>query len=566
MRDYPEYPGNNEDNVGSCQKLGKVPGPPPAATEKKAAEYSACRGCTNVVAICTSTKFCRACCDGCGTMGRQPTGVTCDMNTNAKNCDKKIIIPSGSTPCFEAEQETCEEIPTVSLFGNHVHQDVALLKAQIANTVDRSPFALQSEDGHKPTTLLNCDSFYETTHNDFTSGSGGIKPTVEDGNADANLQHSNKPCSQHLPPKDSELSSSLPNLATLLSDFNKDNQNSAKSVFNGKISRSGSADTPQLACQLQQLEVESSPEQKWHRHQSPSELSSDIGNGLDQNFSSPDISHSEECDGERRFNGLLKSSDVCKSPDTISQRSASSFISDCGGGSHCDEQTQPLIVRRRNQELTLCVNPSNSRLSKVLENIPLIYIPHTKQLLAASQAYQIPAKESRPGAKGVDAVSLNQDLDPGGRLDYAGSMSADPSSQSGMSGITDPEFANTLTDLDTIDRLEGPRDTLHRTNTSGSLSRTDASSFSSISSISTGTDFSISAASIGDEFLDMKAKTLVIDSDEAGFMDVNLHARNTYEKSHSHTSSLDSGIDEKIAQGIQGAKSKRRGLTSFLSR
>ena len=106
---------------------------------------------------------------------------------------------------------------------------------------------------------------------------------------------------------------------------------------------------------------------------------------------------------------------------------------------------------------------------------------------------------------------------------------------------------------------DSPKDTLHRANTIGSLPLGDGSSFSSISSISTGTDFSISAASYTDDFIEIRSG--LPDGEEGGFMEINLNTRNSFERSRN--SSMDSGIDEKCHQG---AKPKRRGLSGFFTR
>lgn len=97
-----------------------------------------------------------------------------------------------------------------------------------------------------------------------------------------------------------------------------------------------------------------------------------------------------------------------------------------------------------------------------------------------------------------------------------------------------------------------------RLGTMSLLSHTDASSFSSISSLSTATDFSVSAASGNDEYCELRGMA----DDESGFMEVNLHSRNSFEKSRND--SQDSGIDDKQLTGC--AKPKRRGLTGFLAR
>ena len=96
---------------------------------------------------------------------------------------------------------------------------------------------------------------------------------------------------------------------------------------------------------------------------------------------------------------------------------------------------------------------------------------------------------------------------------------------------------------------------LHRVQTGDSLLRTfnDASS---LSSLSTCTDFSVSAVSMGDDASD--GTGMCLDTGDGNFIEVNLHSRNSFERSKNN--STDSGIED------QGAKPKRRGISGFLSR
>ena len=297
------------------------------------------------------------------------------------------------------------------------------------------------------------------------------------------------------------------------------------------------------------------------------------------------------------------------------------------------------------EDLKIDVYATNSRLSAVLENIPLLYIPHTKQLVSINpqphESVPLVSKEDEtqpcmPSLKyvpqdkidrghqrngmhsscGDDAVvtrirtvengswspnasdsqvwSLNDPLTVAslnhttmdGSLDSRTTVTNIDSD--GMCTLSqDSDTSSTCRsehtvihqddihhahrdtsfdfDTDSIGRLskislerESPRNTIRRTNTMGSLSKGDTSSFSSISSISTGTDFSASATSYSDDYLEMRSGMEV---DDTGFMDVNLHSRNTFERSRN--SSQDSGIDEKQCQG---AKPKRRGISSFFAR
>lgn len=324
------------------------------------------------------------------------------------------------------------------------------------------------------------------------------------------------------------------------------------------------------------------------------------------------------------------------------------FPSGCIQENGADSVTSPNLVKpciNGPRDLTINVSRCNNSLSAVLENIPLIYIPHTKQLISVNNSGKpgriqskvngigntttckntadlnitppnqqvLPARSDTNSdttctdfadfsnlgscddtltspsghtlclqngnttvvnsSSGPNSTSLsntkflsNTDLENSMAL----SQDSDASSRSEHTVIHQDDFhaQGKLDDFDaeSIDELtkisldrDSPGHTLHRTSTMGSLSINDASSFSSISSISTGTDFSASAASCSDEYGEMKG--VVMDSDEAGFMEINLHSRNTFERSRN--SSQDSGIDEK---GYHGAKPKRRGIAGFFTR
>jgi len=94
------------------------------------------------------------------------------------------------------------------------------------------------------------------------------------------------------------------------------------------------------------------------------------------------------------------------------------------------------------------------------------------------------------------------------------------------------------------------------------LSKADASSFSSISSLGTGTDLSASANSCSDDIGD--SLEAAADFPDDRFVDINLHPGNTYERSKT-LGSEDSGFDEKQMHQFD-TKPKRRGITEFLTR
>ena len=300
-----------------------------------------------------------------------------------------------------------------------------------------------------------------------------------------------------------------------------------------------------------------------------------------------------------------------------------------------DQIGQPSPTGVNSDDIKIEMNGGNNRLSAVLENIPLLYIPHTKQLVSmASQGKekhvnsnsspvspqhkssksQEPEESSIENSHGEPVVGRNhtenghvspshealsvsnspiplqnyQTLDTSLNdshtnllncsepdVTFALSQDSDASSTCRsehtvihQEDYNSQERKNSRSvdfEEDTFECMskvsldrDSPRNTLQRTNTMGSLSKADASSFSSISSISTATDFSASAASCSDDYLELRGCG---DVDESGFMEVNLHSRNTFERSRN--SSQDSGIDEKQCLG---AKPKRRGLSSFFAR
>ncbi len=320
---------------------------------------------------------------------------------------------------------------------------------------------------------------------------------------------------------------------------------------------------------------------------------------------------------------------------------------------NCDE-AQPNLIKPSNgrpSDLKFTMDGANKRLSAVLENIPLFYLPQTKQLISASPQHSMTSPDSIGNAdftpsdteQDLNSIPLDSDLETDGNLSNCNSKSFDSESDThhnhnNSSVIASPpssicnrepaELDDSLQQLDSshlarsrrlsseaesvcsnafsqdsdasstcrsdrtvihhshlaslsqgkldsrslksvdLDEVslskislerDSPKNTLKTVGTIGSLHGADNSSFSSISSISTGTDFSISAASYSEDYIEIRSS--LPDGDEGGFMEINLHGRNSYERSR--TSSQDSGIDEKQCQG---AKPKRRGLSGFFTR
>lgn len=292
-------------------------------------------------------------------------------------------------------------------------------------------------------------------------------------------------------------------------------------------------------------------------------------------------------------------------------------------------------------EVTVTMDGSANRLSAVLENIPLFYLPQTKQLISSPEHQKMSAAENSldatdsaevasPVPKAASCsqaedssnsriVPVNSDPDHAEGIVIGGpsatantnGTSSEPAVLEASGGACPPSLEGSESECSTlalsqdsdsfravrshpplnstqqsqgktdsrslkssdfdeislsrvsIDR-DSPKNTLHRANTIGSLPLGDGSSFSSISSISTSTDFSISTTSYTDDFIEIRAPTLSspVEERDGAFVDVSLNARNSYERSRN--SSMDSGIDEK--QCHSGAKPKRRGLSGFFTR
>ncbi|KAK2150056.1 hypothetical protein LSH36_426g02046 [Paralvinella palmiformis] len=282
----------------------------------------------------------------------------------------------------------------------------------------------------------------------------------------------------------------------------------------------------------------------------------------------------------------------------------------------------PQMTCDNEEDLPLIINSSNSRLSAVLENISLVYLPHTKQLVTPGQTFtpditnnndehldmvrSCPEGAENPCKikdKGVSANSIQKSepkigFGPLLALSNLHKQESDPSSCH-RNSLSDPGVLSQDSDIstqshstvilcddnesnDTSQVMKSAQDICTETNqctTTGesirttSLSRTDASSFSSISSLSTSTELSVSVASCSD--LESGEK-VIVDSEEAGFVEINLDPKRVSDtKFVSRNNSQDSGIDEKLHHQLTvcrgsslnvGAKPKKKSLTSFLTR
>ncbi|XP_013415686.1 TBC1 domain family member 14 isoform X1 [Lingula anatina] len=214
-------------------------------------------------------------------------------------------------------------------------------------------------------------------------------------------------------------------------------------------------------------------------------------------------------------------------------------------------------------ECILKINQGSSRLSAVLETIPLVYIPQTRQLLTVNNNNAI--KYTPTPVAHCDQNGKNEEKFVSSHVENESKMGLSELQleDSCLLQQTNEVLSDTLStitcDSEVVDQMEtSPDSTLDRDTAYNSLFKADAASFSSLSSLSTGTgtDFS----SICEDAHGFQGASIV-DTDEAGFMDINLHARNSYEKTRN--TSQDSGIDIS-----KGAKPKRRGLGlgSFFTR
>lgn len=209
------------------------------------------------------------------------------------------------------------------------------------------------------------------------------------------------------------------------------------------------------------------------------------------------------------------------------------------------------------QDLPISVGEDDNRLSSVLENIPtpLVYLPNTRQLVTEA------SKESSD-SRSVSSCDVNNVVSESCQNEGSDEDTVSICDKWKLVNLHD---TSSIGETDSLLRLKDPDQltcnsfdldgSLHRVQTGDSLLRTfnDASS---LSSMSTCTDFSVSAISMGDDASD--GTGMCLDTGDGNFIEVNLHTRNSFERSKNN--SADSGIED------QGAKPKRRGISGFLSR
>ncbi|XP_041368705.1 TBC1 domain family member 12-like [Gigantopelta aegis] len=221
------------------------------------------------------------------------------------------------------------------------------------------------------------------------------------------------------------------------------------------------------------------------------------------------------------------------------------------------------------QDMPVSVANSN-RFSRVLENmpLPLIYIPTTKQLVSG----QNNADNCNQNCVGLDSgvcideangtadcvmglVCNGSDIDD--LTQNISNINFNSTFGNGKCESTKGETTCKSLDVDTRTCKDPDQLTLHSVDClipqPGERLYTDVSS---LSSVSTNTDFSVSAASLGEEY--SEAKSMSYETEEAGFSDINLYSRNSYERTENM--SQENSADDK------GAKPKKGGISSFLSR
>ncbi|XP_033756620.1 TBC1 domain family member 14-like [Pecten maximus] len=286
------------------------------------------------------------------------------------------------------------------------------------------------------------------------------------------------------------------------------------------------------------------------------------------------------CSSEDECNGFDRDEPDCKRSNSstsgvenISSHSNNNYQSYCETGLDPGVRLKSGLVITPitlTQDVPLDINEgSNNRLSTVLQNIqlPLVYIPTTRQLVTNKKGIV----KSQGDSTSTDTPEESAACNSGALSEHDSNQSTSTETILNIDDIDQNSEILKQTNIDTgslgetdsLLRLKEPDQLtcssldldsgIHRVHTGDSLLRTfnDASS---LSSLSTCTDFSVSAASIDDG----EGTGLCIDTGDGGFMEINLHSRNSFDRCKN--GSQDSGIDDR------GAKPKRKGISGFLSR
>ena len=282
------------------------------------------------------------------------------------------------------------------------------------------------------------------------------------------------------------------------------------------------------------------------RHAAPSKASTDNQNKIDVSYS-----HSDEENAD---------STVCKSEASVLNTNVP------------DKVVNNTESSKTYNDLPLDVG-ANSKFSKVLENIslPLLYIPTTKQLVSGSHETH-PDDNCSTSATLTDKEYLSVSVDRLGSIHGSEQNLNSPNSLSSNTLLMPPssssssmhkahstqEFSASVPQFPDLDHL-------HSAESFTSFAQHiefGVSNFgddSSLSNVSTGTDFSISAMSMGGEegaggYSDTKSLSLSQHvTDETLFMDINLHTRNSYDQNRK-SASLDSKLKDQHIPLSQAAK------------
>lgn len=221
------------------------------------------------------------------------------------------------------------------------------------------------------------------------------------------------------------------------------------------------------------------------------------------------------------------------------------------------------------EDVTVDVGASN-RFSSVLENIslPLLYLPTTKQIVNGEKSAGYGDHSSCTShSHTITAERYGKDINQSPHV-YQSNCNGSEMLSSFRTLVVDASSSGNMLHIvsssNDFDRLRSDpeRVTLNSiesftsNNLSGDPTTRLCTDTSSLSSISTGTDFSVSALSLGDDF--SESKHMMGDMEDGAFVDVNLHGRNSYETNRN--SSLDSGFEDR------GAKPKKKGFSGFLPR
>lgn len=235
--------------------------------------------------------------------------------------------------------------------------------------------------------------------------------------------------------------------------------------------------------------------------------------------------------------------------------SGESVVSSSRVDRDASESEIPVCLTGLNQTQDVSVNvntPDSNRLSRVLENIPLVYIPTTKQLGLMGDTSHLCQQSVKSDSGSIPSSSCKNAIDSVGVDEHkvyrhCESVSINEDEQDCGSACRQSD--GVVAGVNQI-RTELCSDSDQK------IDKADAASFTSVSSISTGTEVSLSTASALEEAIDLK--NVPVEGEDSEFMEINLHSRNSYEPTRSQV--LEETLDER------GARPKKKSLSGFLSR